>query len=188
MAINKRLTRALRNSHDCGGMMSSRREVKITIVDIEKPADVQFICGQGNFSIFSTDNLFRTFQTTLPPGVKYGVAMNEAAPKLVRVTANDAELERLAAEAALVIGASHVWVVMMRGAFPINVLNALKQNLGVCTVFVATANPCQMIVAETKLGRAVLGVVDGTSVTRIENEKEREERRALIRKLGYVLG
>lgn len=187
MVIDNRSAYA-KEFYDCGGTMSSKRGVKISVVDIKKPADVQFICGQGNFSIFSTDNLFRTFQTTLPPGVKFGIAMNEAAPRLVRVTANDIELERLAAEAALAIGASHVWVAMMRGAYPINVLNALKQNIGVCTVFVATANPCQIIIAETKLGRAVLGAVDGTSVTRIENEKEREERRALVRKLGYVLG
>jgi adenosine/AMP kinase len=160
--------------------------VKISIVDVKKPPDVQFLCGQGNFSIFTTDNLFRTLQTTLPPGAKYAVAMNEAAPKLVRVTSNDLELEKLAAEVALEIGASHIWVIMLRGAFPINVLNDIKHNPGVCSVFVATANPCQILVAETNLGKTVLGVVDGTAVTKIENEKERGERRELTRKLGYL--
>ena len=164
------------------------KEVKISVVKIEKPEGVQFICGQGNFSVFTTDNVFRTFQTALPPGAHYAVAMNEAAPKLVRVTSSDPELEGIAAEAAREIGASHAWVAMVKGAFPINVLNDLKGNPGVCTVFAATGNPCQVIVAETDLGRAVLGVVDGTAANRVETGEERRERRELLRKIGYFLG
>jgi len=161
--------------------------MKIEAVKIENPdCKYQVIVGQGNFAVFTCDDLFKTMLTTVP-GIKCAVAMNEAAPKLVRVTGNDEELKELAAKNCLAIGASHAFVVMTSNAFPINVLNAIKMHPAVCNVFVATANPVEVIVAETELGRAVLGAVDGTAVTKVENEDEKRERRELVEKLGYKL-
>ena len=161
--------------------------MKLNVVKIENPdLKYQIVVGQGNFAVYTCDDLFRTLLTTVP-NIKCAVAMNEAAPKLVRVTGNDEELKKLAAKNALAIGASHVFVVVTSNAFPLNILNAIKMHPAVCNVFVASANPIEIIVAETELGKAVLGAVDGTAVDRIENEKEKEERRALVEKLGYKL-
>ena len=161
--------------------------MKIEKVEILNPEQkYQIIVGQANFSVFTVDDLFRSLLTAVP-GIKVAVAMNEAAPKLVRVTGNDDELKKIAAENALRIAASHVFVVVTSNAFPINVLNTIKLHPAVCTVFVASANPIEIIVAETELGRAVLGAVDGAAVTRIENEDEKRQRRELCEKLGYKL-
>jgi len=161
--------------------------VKITVVEIVNPeTKYQVIIGQGNFSIFTTDNLFMTLLTAAP-GIKCAVAMNEAVPQLTRVTGNDPALEKLAAENALAIGASHVFVIMMAHAFPINVLPHIKAHPAVCNLFVASANKLEVLVGETPLGKAVLGVVDGTPVTKLETPKQKEERRALCEKLGYKI-
>jgi len=160
---------------------------KIDVVKLEKEKEHQIIVGIGNFSIKMVDDIFRAVLDAVPD-VKVGVAMNEAVPKLTRFNGNDDALGRLAAENCRKIGAGHVFVVVMEKAYPINVLNELKKLSGVCSIYVATANDCEMIVAETKLGRAVLGAVDGTAANRIETDKELEERRALVKKLGYLLG
>jgi len=161
--------------------------MKLEVVKIENPdLKYQIVVGQGNFAVFTCDDLFRALLTAVP-NIKCAVAMNEAAPKLVRVTGNDGELKNLAAKNALAIGASHVFVVVTSNAFPINMLNTIKMHPAVCNVFVASANPIEIIVAETELGRAVLGAVDGSAVNRIESDKEKEERRELVEKLGYRL-
>ena len=161
--------------------------VKTMNVKIKNPeTNYQVIIGQANFSIFTTDNLFMTMLTTVP-GIKCAVAMNEAVPKLTRVTANDPELEKLAAENALAIGASHVFVIMMEKAFPINVLPHVKNHPAVCTIFVASANIMEVIVAETELGKAVIGVVDGTAVDIIETPEQKIERREATEKIGYKI-
>ncbi len=161
--------------------------MKLEVVKIENPdLKYQIVVGQGNFAVFTCDDLFRALLTAVP-NIKCAVAMNEAAPKLVRVTGNDEELKNLAAKNALAIGASHVFVVVTSNAFPINMLNTIKMHPAVCNVFVASANPIEIIVAETELGRAVLGAVDGSAVNRIESDKEKEERRELVEKLGYRL-
>jgi adenosine/AMP kinase len=161
--------------------------VKLTNVKIKNPeTKYQVIIGQGNFSIFTTDNLFMTMLTTTP-GIKCAVAMNEAVPKLTRVTANDDALKKLAAENALAIGASHAFVIMMENAFPINVLPHVKNHPAVVNIFVASANEIEVIVGETGLGKAILGVVDGTSVEKIETEEQKQERRALAEKFGYKI-
>lgn len=160
--------------------------MKLERVEILNPElKYQIIVGQANFSVFTVDDLFRALLTAVP-GIKVAVAMNEAAPKLVRVTGNDDEIKKIAAENALRIAASHVFVVVTN-AFPVNVLNTIKLHPAVCNVFVASANPIEIIVAETELGRAVLGAVDGQAVTRIETEEEKKERRELCEKLGYRL-
>jgi len=161
--------------------------MKIEAVKLENPeCRYQIVVGQGNFAVFTCDDLFKTMLTTVP-SIKCAVAMNEAEPKLVRITGNDEELKELAARNCLAIGASHVFVIITSNAFPINFVNAVKQHPAVCNIFVATANPVEIIVAETELGRAVLGAVDGTAVKRIENEEEKRERRKLVRELGYRL-
>ncbi|MCF2142625.1 MAG: adenosine-specific kinase [Candidatus Heimdallarchaeota archaeon] len=162
-------------------------DVKLSVVKISNPeTKCQVIIGQGNFSIFTTDNLFMTLLTAVP-GIKCAVAMNEAVPQLTRVTSNDPTLEQLAAENALAIGASHVFVIMMEKAFPINVLPHIKAHPAVCNIYVASANPLEVLVGETALGKAVLGVVDGTPVTKLETAKQKAERRALCEELGYKL-
>ncbi|NHJ86214.1 MAG: adenosine monophosphate-protein transferase [Asgard group archaeon] len=159
--------------------------VKLDIVKIENPdTKYQVIIGQANFSIFTTDNLFITMLTTAP-GIKCAVAMNEAVPKLTRVTANDPILEKLASNNAMAIGASHAFVIMMDNAFPINVLPHIKNHPAVCSVFVASANEIEVIIGETNLGRGILGVIDGTAVDKVETAKQKQERRDLAEKFGY---
>ncbi len=160
--------------------------VKVERVAIKNPEEKQVIIGQGNFSIFTCDDLFKTLLTTVP-GIKCAVAMNEAVPRLTRVTGNEEHLKELASENCLRIAASHSFFIIMDNAFPINVLNALKAHPTVATIFVASANPLDVLVAETALGRAVIGVVDGTSANRIETEAEKKERRALCEQLGYTV-
>jgi len=158
-------------------------EVKIEVLDFGTP-DYEVIIGQGNFTIKTIEDLYDAVYSSVP-GAKFGAAMNEAKPKVVRVTGTDEELKRIAADIALKIGAGHVFVVVMRGSFPIHVLNAIKQIPTVACVYLATSNPFQVIVAETDLGRSVIGVVDGTPANHVESEEERKERKELVRKFGY---
>ena len=160
--------------------------VKIERVEVKNPEEKQVIIGQGNFTIFACDDIFKALLTTVP-GIKCAVAMNEAAPRLTRVTGNDEELKELASENCLKIGASHTFFILMDNAFPINVMGALKSHPAVANIYVASANPLEVIVADTELGRAVIGVVDGTSVNRVETEEEKKERREICEKLGYVI-
>ncbi len=113
--------------------------------------------------------------------------MNEAVPRLTRVTGNDEELKNLASENCLRIGASHTFFILMDNALPINVMGALKSHPAVANIYVASASPLEVVVAETELGRAVVGVVDGTSVNRVETEEEKTERRELCEKMGYMV-
>ena len=161
--------------------------VELSKVKIKNPeTKYQVIIGQANFSIFTTDNLFMTMLTTTP-GIKCAVAMNEAVPKLTRVTANDDALKKLASENALAIGASHAFVIMMENAFPINVLPHVKNHPAVVSIFVASANVMEVVIAETGLGRAVIGVVDGTAVDKIETPEQKKERREATEKIGYKI-
>ena len=162
-------------------------EVEIEAVDMEKEEEDQIIVGMANFTIKTCDDLFRAVLSSVP-GVKVAVAMNEAAPKLTRCTGNEGRLEKLAAENALNIGASHAFVILMQNAYPINVLDRIRSVPGVCSITGSTANPCQVVVGKTKLGRAVLGFVDGTPVDSIEDEEGRKQRRDLVGKIGYPLG
>ena len=156
----------------------------LEVIDIEKPEGVECIIGQGNFSIFTVDDLALTLKTTVP-GIEVGIAMNEAKPKLTRVEGNSEPLKEYASKACLSVGAGHVFVIMMQKAFPINVLNTVKDYPTTCTVYAASENPLQVIVAVTDLGRAVVGVVDGTAAESVENEPQRQERKDLLKKIGY---
>ncbi|MBU7014474.1 MAG: adenosine monophosphate-protein transferase [Theionarchaea archaeon] len=157
----------------------------LDIVPIEKPEGVECIIGQGNFSIFTVVDLALALKTAVP-GIEFGLAMNEAKPRLTRVEGTSESLRECAAGACCAIGAGHVFVIMMQKAFPINVLNTVKEYPTTCTVYAASENPLQVVVATTDLGRAVVGVVDGTPVECVENEPQREERKALLKEIGYT--
>ncbi len=159
--------------------------MEIEVVSVENPENKFQVCiGQGNFSIFATDEIFRSLLTCVPQ-IKTAVAMNEAVPKLTRVTGNSNELKDLAAQNCLKIGAGHVFVIMMDAAFPINVLPVLKAHPCVVNLYVASANPLHVLVAKTDLGKAIVGVVDGAAATAIENDAQKAERRELVTKIGY---
>jgi hypothetical protein len=145
--------------------------MEIEIVGIDKDDGVECIIGQGNFSIFTVDDLALALKRSVP-GITFGIAMNEAKPRLTRSEGNDTTLEEMAAKNCVAIGAGHLFVIMMRGAFPINVLNTIKAHPAVCSVYGASENPLQVLVGTTDLGRSVLGVVDGTAAITRENESQ----------------
>ena len=157
--------------------------MKTEVIDFGTP-DYEVIIGQGNFTIKTIEDLYDAIYSSIP-NAKFGAAMNEAKPRVVRVTGTDEELKKIAADIALKIGAGHVFVIVLRGSFPIHVLNAIKSLPTVVCIYLATSNPFQVIVAETELGRAVIGVVDGTAVDHIESEEEKSQRKELVRKFGY---
>jgi hypothetical protein len=123
---------------------------------------------------------------TAVPGIEFGLAMNEAKPKLTRVEGNNEDLKTYAAQACLSIGAGHVFVIMMQKAFPINVLNTIKDYPTTCRVYAASENPLQVLIKKTNLGSAIIGVVDGTASESVETEEQRQERKDLLKKIGYT--
>jgi len=161
--------------------------MELKTVRMEKPDDVNLILGQSHF-IKTVEDLHETMVTQVP-AAKFGLAFCEASgPALVRWSGTDAELVKFAKGNALALSCGHVFLILMRGMYPINVLNAVKMVPEVCHVFCATANPVEVIVVETEQGRGILGVVDGIKTKGVEGEKEREERKAFLRKIGYKLG
>ena len=155
-------------------------------VRLEIPKDANLILGQSHF-IKTAEDLYEVVVNTVP-GAKFAVAFNEASgPCLVRVESNDDELRRAAVSNAQAIGAGHVFVLLIRQAYPINLLSRVRDCFEVCTIFCATANPVEAIVAQTEQGRAVLGVVDGSSSKGIESPEQAAQRREFVRKIGYKL-
>jgi adenosine/AMP kinase len=155
-------------------------------VRMQIPDGANLILGQSHF-IKTTEDLYEAVVNTVP-GAKFAIAFNEASgPCLVRVEANDDELRAAAVANAQAIGAGHVFVLLLRQAFPINVLNRVKECFEVCTVFCATANPLEVIVAETPQGRGVLGVIDGSSPKGVEGPEDAKHRKEFLRKIGYKL-
>ncbi len=153
-------------------------------VKMELPVDCNIIIGQTHF-IKSTEDLYEAIVGTVP-GAKFGLAFCEASgPCLIRVDGNDDDLKKAAADNANKIGAGHVFVVLLRNAYPINVLNSIKDVHEVCTIFCATANPVDVIVVENELGRGVMGVIDGERPKGIETPKDEADRKAFLRKIGY---
>jgi len=158
--------------------------LELKLVAVEKPADVNVILGQSHF-IKTVEDLYEALVGSVP-GVKFGLAFCEASGAcLVRAEGTDHEMKQAAVAAALAIGAGHSFVVMLRNAFPLNVLNAVKACPEVCRVYCATANPLQVIVVETSLGRGILGVVDGSSPKGVEDEAGVAWRQELLQKFGY---
>lgn len=158
----------------------------IAAVKIEKPEDMNFILGQSHF-IKTVEDLYEAVVQSVP-GVKFGIAFCEASQKrLVRWAGNDDTLIKMAQKNAMNIGAGHSFIIFMDGAFPLNMLNAVKEVPEVCRVFCATANPVQVLVAETELGRGIIGVVDGLKPLGIEAEEDIAWRKDFLRKIGYKL-
>jgi adenosine/AMP kinase len=158
--------------------------VEIKNISLTVPDDCNIIVGQSHF-IKTIEDLYEVIVTSCPHS-KFGIAFCEASgPCLVRVEGNDAELKKVVSENAIIIGAGHTFVALLKDAFPINVLNAVKACSEVCHVFCATANPLEVIVAETDQGRGVLGVVDGFSPKGIETETDAKARKEFLRKIGY---
>lgn len=150
------------------------------------PKDANVILGQTHF-IKTAEDLYEVLVGSVP-GIKFGLAFCEASgPCLVRAEGNDEDLKKLAAQSAQQIGAGHSFIIYLKNAFPINVLNAVKDCPEVCSIFCATANPVELIMAETEQGKAVLGVVDGFASKGIESEKEAKDRKEFLRMIGYKL-
>ncbi len=155
------------------------KSVKITALK-----DTNLILGQTHF-IKTAEDLYEALVTSCP-GIKFGIAFCEASGKcLVRSEGNDEELIKAAEENAFAIGCGHSFLIFMRNAYPINVLNAVKNVQEVCSIFCATSNPVEVIVAKTEQGRGIMGVIDGESPKGIEGAKDKEERKSFLRAIGY---
>ena len=155
-------------------------------VKIEKPADMNFILGQSHF-IKTVEDLYEAIVQTVP-GMKFGIGFCESSGSaLVRWAGNDPKLIELAQKNALSLSCGHCFIIFMEGGFPINILNTIKNVPEVCRIFCATANPVEVIVAETEQGRGILGVIDGMKTKGIETEAEIKTRKEFLRKIGYKL-
>lgn len=156
----------------------------LSAVRITIPENANIVLGQSHF-IKTVEDVYEAMVNTVP-GVKFGVAFNEASgPCLTRGDGTDAEMRAAAMEIAKLVGAGHFFAVVMRGAFPINVLGRIKDVPEVCNIFCATANPVEVIVAETEQGRGVLGVIDGSSPKGIEGDAEAQQRHQFLRAISY---
>jgi len=151
---------------------------------METPEGCNIILGQSHF-IKTVEDVYEAMATSTPT-VRFGLAFCESSgERLVRVEGNDEDLKKTAAENALSLGCGHSFVVLMREAYPINVLNQLKAVPEVCTIYAATANPLEVVVAETEQGRGVLGVIDGQRPLGVEGEDGIRWRKEFLRKIGY---
>ena len=158
--------------------------MELKTVRMRIPEGANLILGQSHF-IKTVEDLYEIIVETVPQ-MKFGIAFNEASmARLVRVEGNDDGLKSVAAENAQALAAGHVFVIVIKDGYPINILNRVKDCPEVARVFCATANPLEVIVAETEQGRGVVGVVDGSSPLGIEQQADVEERQELLRKIGY---
>lgn len=158
--------------------------MQIFSVAITKPDDVNVIIGQAHF-IKTVEDLYEVIVSSAP-AMTFGLAFCEASGACkVRAEGNDEALKKLAVDNALAIGAGHVFVIMLRQGFPINILNQIKSLAEICSVFAATANPLEVIVADNNTGRGILGVIDGLKPKGIEEDKDITWRKDLLRKIGY---
>lgn len=160
--------------------------MEILSVPVEKPDDVNVIIGQSHF-IKTVEDLHETLAGSSPQ-LRFGVAFCESSgPRLIRRSGNEPALVDGAVRIAQAVGAGHCFVILLREGFPVNVLNALKVVPEVCTVFCATANPVEVVVAQTPGGRGILGVIDGGAPLGVEGEADVEARKGLLRRFGYKL-
>jgi len=158
--------------------------MQIKIVAIDKPEEMNFILGHAHF-IKTVEDIHETIVNT-NPGMKFGLAFCEASQKaLVRFSGNDQHLIEIATKNAYNLACGHSFILFMDQGFPVNILNAIKMVPEVARIFCATANPVEVIVAETDQGRGILGVIDGVPVKGIETEKDIEDRKSFLRQIGY---
>ena len=159
-------------------------QIDLRLVTIENPDELNLILGQSHF-IKTVEDLHEALVTAIP-GIQFGLAFCEASgPCLIRRSGTNEELEALAVRNAEAIGAGHSFIVFLQDAFPINVMGAVKRVPEVCRIFCATANPVQVVVAETEAGRGILGVIDGSSPMGVENADDIACRKKFLRSIGY---
>lgn len=161
--------------------------MELKIVQVEKPDDLNFVLGQSHF--IKTVEDIHEMMVTAVPGAKFGLAFCESSgPALVRASGSDPDLVELAKKNALALSAGHSFILMLgQGLYPVNFLNQLKMVPEVCRIFCATANPVQVIIAETEQGRGILGVVDGVTTKGVENDQDVQQRKEFLRMIGYKL-
>jgi uncharacterized protein len=161
--------------------------MELTTVKIEKPEDVNVILGMSHF-IKTVEDIHETLTASVP-GIKFGLAFCESSgPALVRHTGTDQKMIELAKANAVALSAGHSFILFLGpGFFPVNVLNAVKAVPEVCCIFCATANPVEVVVAETEQGRGILGVVDGVKSQGVESDRDIQERKDFLRNIGYKL-
>ena len=161
--------------------------MELKIIRMEAPKDAQLILGASHF-IKSVEDIYEAITNSVP-NAKFGIGFCESSgPCLVRGEGNDPELTEQAKKNAFAISSGHSFIIFLRDAYPINVLNAIKMVPEVCTIHCATANPVEVVVAETEQGRGILGVVDGLRSKGIETQNDVDERKRFLRKIGYKLG
>ena len=158
--------------------------VELELVQVENPNELNLIFGQSHF-IKTVEDIYEALIQSCP-GIKFGLAFCEASgPCLIRNDGNDEELIQLATKNAEKIGCGHSFIIFIKDAFPINVLHALRTVAEIVTLYAATANPLQVVVAKSEQGRGVMGVIDGFSPKGVENEQDKEDRMQLLRRFGY---
>jgi adenosine/AMP kinase len=158
--------------------------MELSTVTLEIPENGNLILGQTHF-IKSAEDLYEALVNTVPQ-MKFGIAFNEASgPCLTRVEGNDDALKTLAAKNATAIAAGHIFVIVMRDGYPINVLSRIKDVPEVCSIFCATANPVEVVIAQSAQGRGVLGVIDGFPPKGVESAEDAQKRHDFLRKIGY---
>jgi adenosine/AMP kinase len=158
--------------------------MEIKSVKIDKPDDVNIIVGQSHF-IKTVEDLYETL-ITFVPGIKFGISFCESSgPCLIRSEGNDPELIKLAQDNMNIIGCGHSFFIALKNAFPINVLSQVKSVQEVCSIYCATANSVEVIIAESSEGRGILGVIDGEKPKGIETDKDKQDRKNFLRKIGY---
>jgi uncharacterized protein len=160
--------------------------MEIKTVTLAMPADSNIILGQTHF-IKTAEDLYEIIATTVPQA-QFGIAFTEASgPCLIRTEGNSPELVDASAKNVEAVGAGHIFCITLKNAFPINVLNQIKNCPEVCRIFCATANPVQVVVAETSQGRGVMGVIDGFPPRGLETPEDKAHRKEFLRKIGYKL-
>lgn len=153
-------------------------------VEIEKEDEMNIILGQSHF-IKTVEDIYEALVTTVPD-IKFGLAFCEASgDRLIRSDGTEEDLEKLAVENMKKINSGHAFMIILDGSFPINVMKSVKDVPEVCRIFCATANPTEVVVAETDSGRGILGVIDGKPTVGVEGEKEKDERKEFLRNIGY---
>ena len=159
-------------------------KMELDLVPIENPDELNLILGQSHF-IKTVEDLHEALATSVP-GIHFGLAFCEASgPCLVRHSGTDETLERLAIHNAQAIGAGHMFIVFLKDAFPIHVMDALKRVPEICRIFCATANPVEVIIAESEQGRGILGVIDGVPPKGVEQDEDIAQRKTFLRTIGY---
>lgn len=162
-------------------------ELKLEVVKVKNPQNLNIIIGQSHF-IKTVEDIAEVLVSSVP-GVKFGLAFCEASgATLIRSEGNDQSLKTLAVDNANSIGAGHTFFIVLKDAFPINVLNQIKMVSEVCRIFCATANPVEIIVAGTEQGRGIMGVIDGASPKGVEADDQVIWRKEFLRKIGYKRG